>query len=132
MSFSEYLVGTYERRFNIGTVFQIINPTIQPLNIVAAFFDDNGNYQTCVKKKLGPNDMHEIQVPPNLKTYGVVKILSYIEDRVKPGIVGYQRHLYIELVPGGEKTFSEAGLASVPKEYAQPEFDRLRPLCPLP
>lgn len=135
MSFSAYLVGTYERRFNIGTIFQIINPTVSQLKVVAAFFDDNGNYQLCVKRNLKANDMFEITLPgiPELKPqFGVVKFLSYQEDKVQLGIVGYQRLLYIEAVPGGEKTFSETVLASVSMEFAQPEFDLLRPLCPLP
>lgn len=39
MSFSSYLVGTYEKRFGVGTTLQIINPTSASLDVVAAFFD---------------------------------------------------------------------------------------------
>ena len=48
MSFSAYLVGTWEQRFGIGTTIQIVNPTDKHLDIIVAFFDDNEN---CFRDK---------------------------------------------------------------------------------
>ena len=68
-AFSSYLIGTYEIvRFGVGTVIHIVNPTNQPLDVIAAFFDDDGNIQACKKfhrekDQLKPNAMKEIIIP---------------------------------------------------------------------
>ena len=133
MSFSSYLVGTYEKRFGIGTTLQIINPTTENLDVIAAFFDADEEFQKYLKKKLTPNDLWEIVVPVDLKelapNFGVVKIISHRDGRTQLGIVGFQRQVLV--VPRrSEIAFSEAGLAAVPHEFAQREYDeRIAPHC---
>ena len=132
-AFSAYLIGTYEKRFNIFTVLHIINPTNSNLRVVIAFYDDKEEYQTCLKVELTPNDLHEVIVtsatPGITSPFGVVKIISY---RTNPttgmkepyqGIVGYQRHCLVNL------GFSESVLASVPTEYAAAELSIIASRC---
>jgi hypothetical protein len=128
MSFSAYLVGTWERRFNVNTVLQIINPTLDDLDVFMAFFDNNEECLKTVKSVLTPNDMWEIIVPKLEKKFGVVKIISHKDRVAKPGIVGFQRHI-LALPKPTEVAFSEAPLAAVPNQYAQPELERLFDLC---
>lgn len=129
MSFSAYLVGTWERRFGVSTALQIINPTLDDLEVFIAFLDDNEECLKSIKSELTPNDMWEIIVPKFEKEFGVVKIISH-KDRVAiPGIVGFQRHV-LALFRPTEIAFSEAPLAAIPKEYAQPELERLLDRCP--
>lgn len=132
MSFGAYLVGTYEKRFGIGTVLHIINPTTQELDVVMAFFDDKENFQTCRKDKLTPNDLWEIIVPVNVivtPEFGVVKILSYQDNKPAEGIVGYQMKILLEPNLRGPKTFSETVLASVPISFAEVELPRILEHC---
>lgn len=133
MSFSSYLVGTYEKRFNVGTTFHVINPTTDEMEVVAAFFDADQKFQKCLRKHLTPNDLWEIIVPRDLPELqpevGVVKILSHRGGRAQPGIVGFQRHVLAVPRPT-EIAFSEAGLAAIPHEHAQPEYDRIQVHCP--
>lgn len=130
MTFSSYLVGTYERRFGVGTTLQIINPTPIELQVVVAFFDADERFQRCLRNQLTPNDLWEIVVPKLEPDYGVVKAVSHVENRATEGIVGFQRHLLI--APAArEVAFSESPLAAVPSSYAQREYDeRIRPHCP--
>jgi hypothetical protein len=89
--FSPYLVGTYDQR-NAYTLLQIVNPTAKDLEIYIAFFDDNEKPLKCVKEKLSHNDLFEINVKKlELKEkFGVVKIVSLIDKKPIPGIVGFQ------------------------------------------
>ena len=135
MSFSSYLVGTYEKRFGVGTSIQIINPTSASLDVVAAFFDADERFQKCLRNRLSKNQLWEIIVPNDLKDlepeFGVVKIISHKREEgiIKPGIVGYQRHILV--VPSAsEIAFSESPLAAVPNRYAQSEYDRISVHCP--
>jgi hypothetical protein len=134
MSFSAYLVGTWEngRIPNLGTMLQIINPTDYHLHIAVAFFDSDEKPLRLLKseevlgKPLSPNDMWEIYVPSldqqrPVKGFGVVKIISLdVEDakKVKEGIVGFQRHLLAINIPATppelEVAFSESPLAAIP------------------
>jgi hypothetical protein len=91
--FSPYLVGTYDLR-NTYTVFQIVNPTAKDIEIYLAFFDDNEKPLKCGKEKLSHNDLFEINVKKlELRAnFGVVKIVSLLDKKPVPGIVGFQRH----------------------------------------
>ncbi|MEJ5330250.1 MAG: hypothetical protein WHT07_08855 [Desulfobaccales bacterium] len=132
MCFSAYLVGSFERRFGVGSSFQIINPTTEDLEVVVAFFDDQEKYQTCLKNRLTPNDMWEIVVPVHVKDlkpqFGVVKIISYRDKTPKEGLVGYQRHVLVT-PKATEVAFSETVLAAVPTGFAGPELAKLLELC---
>lgn len=124
-AFSAYLIGTYEKRFNAFTVLHIINPTMEELGVVIAFYDDKEEYQTCLKRVLTPNDLEEINVSKDVKEldpkFGVVKIISYRNHEPVHGIVGFQRHAVV--VPGTALGFSESVLASVPTELAKKELE---------
>jgi len=132
MSFSAYLVGSYERRFGVRTSFQIINPTQNDLNVVAAFFDDQENYQTCVKKKLSPNEIWEILVSLHVRElkpqFGVVKIISYKDSLPQEGIVGFQRQFLIT-PRTTEVAFSETTLPAVPTALAEAELAKVLERC---
>lgn len=153
MSFSAYLVGTWEngRIPGLATLLQIVNPTTEDLHVVAAFFDNDEKPLLYLKhSKLTPNDMWEILVPVELANYkglfGVVKIISLLPERdstttpskIKEGIVGFQRHIFVENIPTKpperETAFSEAPLAAIPKvinertNIWQLEYDRIRHL----
>jgi len=136
MSFSAYLVGTWERRFNIGTTIQIVNPTNEYLDVNVAFFDDNEECLKCIKseKPLSPNDLWEIPVDKfKEKEFGVVKIISLDPESraIMPGIVGFKRHFIAAKEPEGiEVAFSESPLAAIPGEkYAEAEYELIREHC---
>lgn len=134
--FSAYLVGTWERRFGVRTTLQIVNPTLDDLEVVVAFLDDNENFVHCIRSEeaLSPNDMWEIIVPDLNPLFGVVKIISYKKEgeedkeEAQPGIVGFQRHILAVPRPA-EIAFSEAPLAAIPMQYAQPELERILDHC---
>ncbi len=128
--FSAYLVGIWERRLGVRTTLQIVNPTLDHLEVVVAFLDDNENFVHCIRseKALSPNDMWEIIVPDLKPLFGVVKIVSHKNGEVHPGIVGFQRHI-LAIPRPTEVAFSEAPLAAIPMQYAQPEFDRIQKHC---
>ena len=134
MSFGPYLAGTWESRFGVGTVIQVINPMTYQLNVHIAFLDDNEEFLKCMVRELSANDLLEIIVPElKLKAkFGVVKILSLADGKIKEGIVGYQRQI---LATAFEKdveiAFSEAPLAAIPSiEHAEKELDRFKDKCP--
>jgi len=144
MSFSEYLVGTYDKRTkNLSTVFQIINPTKRDLKVIAAFFGQDGDFRACLKTELlKSNDMCEFHLPAGLPDCGVVKFFSCWWEggglpQLKAGIVGYQRTEYkVKGVDPDHKPIlkdfsnSETVLASVPTNYAQEEFEDLMIMPP--
>lgn len=132
MSFSAYLVGTWEKRYGLMTTIQIINPTVERLFVTVAFLDNRENFIECEKFELSANDLKEILIPKleDGTDFGVVKAISHTSSgEVKDGIVGFKRHF---LIAHSEKevAFSEAPLAAVPMEFARPEFDRFQERCP--
>lgn len=125
-AFSAYLIGVWEKRNGFGTILSIINPTTEKVNVVIAFYNQQGDFLVCEKiKGLKPNAMFEvtkINLPHDKQneTHGAVKIISY-DDKNKPkrGIVGFQRHC---------KEFrgcSDAVLASVPTSLAEGELAKI-------
>ncbi len=125
-------MGSFERRFGVGSSFQIINPTTENLDVLAAFFDDQEIFQTCQKNRLTPNDMWEIVVSVHVRElkpqFGVVKIISYKDKTPKDGIVGYQRHVLVT-PKVTEVAFSETVPAAVPTGFAGPELAKLLEIC---
>jgi len=136
MSFSAYLVGTWERRLGIGTTIQIINPTDRHLDVIVAFFDDNEKCLKCIRSEepLSPNDLWEIPVGKlKRKKFGVVKIISLDPEskKIMLGIVGFKRHYLAAKEPEGiEVAFSESPLAAIPgNKYAEVEYKLIRKRC---
>lgn len=128
--FSPYLIGTFDQR-NTQTFIQVINPTAKDIEIYVAFFDDNEKPLKCVKEKLSHNDLVEINVG-RLKLdakFGVVKIVSLIDKKIYPGIVGFQRHFFSKptiRIPYG---VTESNLASVPGTVLDEEFKIIQEVC---
>ena len=123
-AFSTYLVGTYDLR-NGYTVFQVVNPTAQALEVYFAFFDDNEKPLTCKKEKLSHNDLVEVNVK-TLKLgakFGVVKIVSLRDKKPASGIVGFQR-FYSEKLG-----IAESNLAAVPAAVLEKELEIILGVC---
>ncbi len=151
MSFSSYLVGTWENHWiqpsepAAYTSLQIIHPIDEPeeLDVLAVFFDVNGNFLRHLERLLKRNAMWEIRVSDikdePVEGKGVVKIFSldvpYREGgTLTKGIVGFQRLLLAGVLPTSppdpEAAFSEAPLAAIPTEDAQREWTYVRSLLP--
>ncbi len=135
MSFSSYLVGSFEKRLGVLTQFQIINPTTQLLEIHAIFLNDSGVVEGCVRVELGPNALWETdtgKLADKLKTdYGVAKFFSLRDGEIKPGIVGVQRRLAAG--PGHPvdyAAFAESNLAAVPEDISRDDYNYIGPMCP--
>ncbi len=122
--FSAYLVGTFDLRDG-STVLQIINPTAKVLEIYIVFFDDNEKPLKCIKEKLSNNDLLEIDVR-KLELgakFGVVKIVSLIDKKPFPGIVGFQRKYF------GKIGVTESNLAAVPMKILEEELKIILEVC---
>jgi hypothetical protein len=134
MSFSAYLVGTFDKTADVNTSFQIINPTVEDLRLAAAFFDADEHCYGVMKAPLSPNQMWQISTDDkrlkDLPLHGVAKFISLDKqkDEVQLGIVGYQRHISVK-PRKKEVEFSETVLASVPITYAADEFKRISDGC---
>ena len=130
--FSPYLVGTYDLR-NANTLLQVVNPTANALDVYFAFFDDNEKALKCVKEKLSHNDIVEVNVkkvdisPKN--GFGVVKIVSLVEQRPFPGIIGFQRHFFSQPPSRLQFGATESNLAAVPASVLDKEFEIIMDAC---
>jgi hypothetical protein len=124
-AFSSYLVGTYDLREGYATRIQIVNPTAHSIEILIAFFDDNEKPLRCVKEKLSHNDLLELDVrslklPAQL---GVIKISSLKDGRPYPGMVGFQRHYFKDVLA------TESNLAAVPGTVLSGELKIFMSIC---
>jgi len=128
--FSPYLVGTYDLRAG-RTVLHIINPTAKSLEAYIAFFDDNEEPLKCIKEKLSHNDLLEIDVKKlELKRkFGVVKIVSHLDGKPVPGVVGFQRHYFTQLNAKTPYGVTESNLASVPAGILDGELEIIKGVC---
>merc|ERR1711879_628875 len=107
----------WERRFGLGTTIQIVNPTLDYVEVLIAFLDDKEECLKTMKSELSPNDIWEIPVPKlKKKKFGVVKVISHRDHKAELGIVGFQRHI-LAIPKPVEIAFSEAPLAAIPKKY---------------
>ncbi len=125
---SPYIIGTYDNnRDSLETVLQIINPTGKHLRIIIAFFDDNEKALKCIRERLSPNDMVEINVHKlDLQAkVGVVKIVSLNakEDVPETGVVGYKR-TYV-----GRMMVSETVLHQIPTQILKGDLKYIMQLC---
>lgn len=123
-SFSPYLVGTWDLRSG-NTLLQVVNPTARSLELLVAFFDDNEKGLKCLKEKLSHNDLLEVNVAkinPGAKL-GVVKIVSHLNQRPTPGVVGFQRQI------SGRTPVSESNLAAVPAGVLDEELKLILEVC---
>ena len=123
--FSSYLVGTYDNREGYSTKIQVVNPTGHYIYPFIAFFDDNEKPLRCVQEKLSPNDLLEIDIyryklPAK---FGVIKIASLKDKYPYPGMVGFQKQYYKDML------VAESNLASVPGEILYDEYKILIKAC---
>ncbi|MFZ3138231.1 MAG: hypothetical protein WA126_12675 [Thermodesulfovibrionales bacterium] len=124
---SPYIIGTFDSREGAKTILQIINPTAKYLRIMAAFFDDNEKPLKCIKDKLSPNDLLEIDVrkielPAK---FGVVKVVSLNEkeDIPETGLVGNQRIFFKEMGA------TETALHQIPAEILTDDLKYIWKIC---
>jgi hypothetical protein len=131
MNFSAYLTGSWENRSGVGTKLQIINPSLNNLEILVAFFDSHGNFLRCVRSEesLLPTGMWEIKIPEMEVDFGVVKVVSHINGEVKAGLVGFQRR-FLSVKTPMDAPFSESQLSAIPMSKAQKIFDTIIESCP--
>lgn len=124
---SVYLIGTYDLRSKGTTVLHIINPTAKDLRVMLAFFDDNGKPLKCVRDRLTPNDLLEIDVrKAGVKAkLGVVKVLALheTEDLPEVGVVGNQK-----IIRKGAK-ISETSLQPVQQGILRDDLKFIRKAC---
>jgi hypothetical protein len=124
---SPYIIGTFDTREGAKTILQIINPTSKYLRVMAAFFDDNEKPLKCIKDKLSPNDLLEIDVrkielPAK---FGVVKVVSLNEkeDIPETGLVGNQRIFFKEMGA------AETALHQIPAEILTDDLKYIWKIC---
>lgn len=93
-SVASYLIGTYDLREG-RTFVHVMNPTGEPLAVLVALFTEDGKPQRCVRRKLAPNGLFELDVERlDLNgLLGVVKVLALDPETNQPklGVVGNQR-----------------------------------------
>jgi cell wall-associated protease len=124
-----YLIGTWDLR-EARTLLHILNPTGHSLLLWVAFFDDNEKPLRCVREKLSPNDLLELDVAKALgkvaARFGVVKVVSFdpTEERPEVGIAGNQRILFLK-PPGA----TETGLHPVPYDVLQGDLKYIEKIC---
>lgn len=130
-SLSPYLIGTYDLRSPHWTTFQIVNPTGMPLRVLVAFFDDNEKPLGCVRDRLSPNDLLEIDARRHVRARsGVVKIVSFDESGERPvaGVVGYQR-TFARRFFSGSLLRGETNLFQIPAETLAGDMEMIRRAC---
>ena len=130
-SLSPYLIGTYDLRSGHWTTFQIVNPTGKPLRVLAAFFDDDEKPLGCVRDRLSPNDLLEIDARRHVRARsGVVKIVSFDESGERPvaGVAGYQR-TFSKAFFSRSRLRGETNLFQIPAEILAGDMDMIRRAC---
>lgn len=124
---SAYVVGTYDQRRGAQTLLHVVNPSAKYLRVMAAFFDDKEKPLKCIREKLSPNDLWEIDVRKlAIKApIGVVKILALHERENVPetGIVANQR-----LMTKGV-SLTETGLHPIQPGLIKAEMGRILSVC---
>lgn len=126
---SSYLVGAWASQRNDSASVRIVNPTGRYVEAVAAFFDDAELPLRCVRERLSPNDLWEIDVARlSLQSRtGVVKILALVPGTTRPshGIVGSVRQTR------RGRSLSESLLHPIGTRSLQSDIDVLRRACDL-
>jgi hypothetical protein len=133
-AFSAYLVGTYEHwRLGWATMFEIVNPTPEPIQLVGAFYDYDGRFLYCNTAELGANDKQEIPIwwlsEAIPSEHGVFKAISFKREGggfvPVVGIVGFERHCHRTV------GCTESNLAGVPLGIAAQELEMIARDCSL-
>lgn len=121
-----YLIGTYDLRNNLQTLLHLFNPTGKDLRLWVAFFDDKEKPLRCIKERLTPNDLVEIDVRQQKlgASFGVVKVVALNRERDVPeiGVVGNQRLLFRAGV-------SETALHQVPEDILKGDMHFIKRAC---
>ncbi len=128
---SPYLTGTYDLRGRRNTVLHIVNPTGHHRRVVVALFDDDEKPLACLRDKLSPNDLLEVDVGRHLSGgFGVVKVVSFhLDEEVpEPGLVGTQRD-YFRGFWGTWRPAAAAALHSVPAEILEDDLAYVMRAC---
>ena len=60
---SPYIVGTWDQRAGRATVLQLVNPTGRYVYVWVALFNEDEKPLKCLREKLSPNDLLEIERP---------------------------------------------------------------------
>ncbi len=122
-----YIIGTWDLREGRATTLQLVNPTGQYIYLWVAFFNDNEKPLKCVREKLSPNDLLELDVRRVVEGgFGVAKVVAFNNGEfTQPtaGLIGYQRHF----TKAG--TFSEAPLQQIPVEILKGDFQFIQAAC---
>ena len=129
---SPYILGTYDLRGGHWTILQVVNPTGRPLRVLVAFFDDDEKPLACVRDRLSPNDLLEIDVRRQVDSRnGVIKVVSFDEQGEKPmaGVVGYQR-TFAKSLFFGSRLRAETVLHAIPSEILAGDMEMIRRACP--
>lgn len=121
-----YIVGTWDQRTGRSTVLQLVNPTGRYVFVWVALFNEDEKPLKCLREKLSPNDLLEVDLRRVLQTgYGVIKVVSFRDDAFQSpvaGVVGYQRQFT-------RTGFSEAPLHSIPAEILKGDMRLLQAAC---
>lgn len=121
-----YLIGSYDLRDQMRTLLHLMNPSADPLALVVAIFDDDGNPVRCRRDKMSANDLLEIDIarldPPG--PLGVVKVVAFDVRTERPvaSIVANQ-------VRQGRGTISETPMHPVPDAILEDDLDRIMSAC---
>ncbi|HEX2688522.1 MAG TPA: hypothetical protein VHN14_17955 [Kofleriaceae bacterium] len=122
-----YMVGTWDLRDGRATTLQLVNPTGQYIYALVVLFDDNEKPLKCVREKLSPNDLLELDVRRLVeKDVGVAKVVSFNNsDFTTPtaGLIGYQRLLT------RVGSLSEAPLHQIPAEILKGDLSLIQAAC---
>lgn len=122
-----YMVGTWDLRDGRASTLQLVNPTGQYIYAWVVLFDDNERPLKCVREKLSPNDLLELDVRRLVeKDVGVAKVVSFNNsDFTTPtaGLIGYQRLLT------KVGSLSEAPLHQIPAEILKGDLSLIQAAC---
>jgi len=121
-----YLIGSYDLRRGGRSLIKVLNPTAGPLELVISLFTDNGQPFQCVRDKIGPNGLIELDIrrlDPAVP-HGVVKIVSFAPGSRTPtlGIVGNQ----IRIASTG---MTETGLHPISRDILAQDLKRILAKC---
>ena len=100
--------------------------------VLIALFDDDERPRKCLREKLSPNDLLEIDLKRLLSDgYGVIKVVALNpgDGRPEPGVVGYQRS-FGRCFWCGEQLKGESILQPIPDEILQGDLPIIQKACP--
>jgi hypothetical protein len=123
---SPYIVGTWDLLAGRTSVLQLVNPTGRYVYVWVALFNEDEKPLKCLRDKLSPNDLLEVEIRRVLQQgYGVIKVVAFSDDsfqRPVAGVVGYQRQFT-------RYGFSEAPLHPIPVEILKGDLRLIQAAC---